>query len=124
MGGDVGCALSNRPVFSEEEAAYIIKGALIAVTYCHEKNIVYRNIKPSNFVFKRTGSKFAKLIDFGSSADLSREPLPLNKMVGVPCYMAPEMLNESYNQNIDIWGVGVMMYELLSKNLPFDATSD
>lgn len=71
MGGDVAHALTSRPCYSEEEAAYIIKGALLALTYCHKKNIIHWNIKPGNFVFKKTGAKLAKLIDFGSAVDLN-----------------------------------------------------
>lgn len=86
MGGDVAHALTSRPCYSEEEAAYIIKGALLALAYCHKKNIIHRNIKPGNFVFKKTGAKLAKLVDFGSAVDLNsknqKERLPLNKIIG------------------------------------------
>lgn len=124
MGGDVAACLANRPCYSEEETAYIVKGALLSIAYCHQKRIVHRNIKPGNFVFKKTGAKMAKLIDFGNSADLTRHSLPLKEIIGVPCYMAPEVLNEAYNEKADIWSLGVMTYELLSKRLPFDASCD
>ena len=86
MGGDVAHALSNRPSFNEEEAAHIIKGALLALAYLHNKGIIHRNIKAGNFVFKKTGAKFAKLIDFGSAVDLNskhqKEQIPLTKIIG------------------------------------------
>jgi calcium-dependent protein kinase len=128
MGGDVAHALQQRPCYSEEEASHIIKGALIALNYCHQKNVIHRNIKPGNFVFKKTGNKMAKLIDFGSAIDLNsknqKEKLPLSKIIGQPLYMAPEVLKECYNEKADLWSLGVMMYELLSNKSPFDATSD
>jgi serine/threonine protein kinase len=45
-------------------------------------------------------------------------------MIGVPSYMAPEILNEYYNKKVDIWGLGVLMYELLSRKQPFEASCD
>ncbi len=71
MGGDIAHALQSRACYSEEEAAHIVKGALLALAYLHRKQIVHRNIKPGNFVFKRGGTKMAKLIDFGSAVDLN-----------------------------------------------------
>lgn len=100
----------------------------MAIAYCHKRQIVHRNIKPGNFVFKKTGSKMAKLIDFGSAVDLNskhqKERLPLNRVVGLPSHMAPEMLKECYNEKVDIWSLGVTMFELLSNKLPFDGTTD
>lgn len=61
-------------------------------------------------MFKHSNSKFPKLIDFGSAADLSRERLPLSKIVGQLSYMAPDMLNECYTEKADLWSVGVLMY--------------
>jgi calcium-dependent protein kinase len=86
MGGDIAHGLQQRPAYSEEEAAHITKGALLALSYCHRKNIIHRNIKPGNFVFKKNGLKMAKLIDFGSAVDLNskntKEKLPLNRICG------------------------------------------
>lgn len=70
----------------------------------------------------------AKLIDFGSSVDLNskfqKEKLPLSRVVGLPSYMAPEMLKECYNEKADIWSLGVMLFELLSNKLPFEGSTD
>jgi len=86
MGGDVQQVLQTKTIFNEVEAAHIIKGALIAIAYCHNKGIVHRNIKSANFVFKKTGNKMTKLIDFGSAVDLNskhqKEKLPLSRIVG------------------------------------------
>lgn len=71
MGGDLAHAMASRTCYNEEEAAHIVKGALISLAYLHKKQIVYRNIKPGNFVFKKTGAKMAKLIDFGTAVDLT-----------------------------------------------------
>jgi serine/threonine protein kinase len=128
MGGDVAHALTSKPAFSEEEAAHIIKAALLTLSHIHSKGIVHRNIKPGNFVFKKTGVKLPKLIDFGSAVDLSskhlKEKLPLQRIVGQPAYMSPEMLKECYNEKTDIWSLGIMLFELLSNKLPFDASTD
>eukprot|EP00347_Sterkiella_histriomuscorum_P009181 403342210 len=124
IGGDIQQGLQSRPSYNEEEAAHIIQGVLIALSYCHRKGIVHRNIKPGNIMFKNSSSKMPKLIDFGSAADLTREKLPLSKIVGQLAYMAPEVLEENYTEKADIWATGVVMYELLSNKVPFDASTD
>lgn len=105
-----------------------MKGALLSLAYLHRKQIVHRNVKPGNFVFKRNGTKMAKLIDFGSAVDLNskyqKEKLPLSRIVGQPAYMAPEMLKECYNEKADMWSLGIVMYELLSNRHPFEASTD
>ncbi|CDW81704.1 calcium-dependent protein [Stylonychia lemnae] len=75
-------------------------------------------------MFKHANSKFPKLIDFGSAADLQREKLPLTKIIGQLSYMSPELIDEQYDEKADIWALGVVMFELLSNNLPFDASTD
>jgi len=124
MGGDLANNLATRPVFNEEEAAHIIKSALQGLAYCHKNKVVHRNLKPGDLILKKSGGRMVKLIDFGGAADLNIEHTPLSKVVGVPCYMAPEVLKECYNEKADIWSIGVLTYELLSGKLPFDGESD
>jgi len=71
MGGDLAQGLQSKACYTEEEAAYIVKGALLSLAYLHRKQVVHRNVKPGNFVFKRSGAKMPKLIDFGSAVDLN-----------------------------------------------------
>lgn len=53
------------------------------MSYIHARGVIHRNIKPANLVFPVAGSKYAKLIDFGSSADTNTtDPLPLKRMTG------------------------------------------
>ncbi len=86
MGGDLAHSLASRSSYNEEETAHLIKGGLITLSYLHKKGIIHRNIKPGNFVYKKTGAKMAKLIDFGSAVDLNskhhKESLPLTKIIG------------------------------------------
>lgn len=125
LGGDVCTVMKSRPSFPEEEAAQIIKSLLLSVNYLHKRGIVHRGINSSNIVFPKTGSLHVRLIDFGSSADTNREPIPFS----VPCsnkpqYIAPEVFNLDYSEKCDIWSVGIVTYEILSKNRPFDNYSN
>lgn len=64
-----------------------------------------------------------KLADFGISKILSEEMLNTN--CGTPIYMAPEIWQgKPYNEKVDIWSIGVMMYYLLTGNHPFDGDED
>lgn len=62
------------------------------------------------------------LVDFGRACDLAREPKPIKSMAGnMPQYTAPEVLDLSYSEKCDMWSIGILTYELLSKRRPFDS---
>ena len=87
---------------------------LSCVNYCHKNNIVHRDLKPENILLEQN-KEFdqIKIIDFGTS--LVYDPSkPLDEKLGTPYYIAPEVLNTSYNSKCDIWSVGVITYILLS----------
>ena len=63
-----------------------------------------------------------KLIDFGLSIVTERRTQKLD-VCGTPYYIAPEVFNEIYGSKVDVWSLGVVLYQLLTGNMPFDGRS-
>jgi serine/threonine protein kinase len=83
----------------------------------HEKGIIHRDIKPENLL-----GQFGtiKLCDFGWAVYAPNENR--KTMCGTPYYVPPEMLNKKvYDKAIDIWSIGVLMYEFLTGKCPFES---
>ncbi len=123
-GGELFDEVLQRGKFSERDAAVLLKQVLSCVNYCHKNNIVHRDLKPENILLEQN-KEFdqIKIIDFGTS--LVYDPSkPLDEKLGTPYYIAPEVLNKSYNSKCDIWSVGVITYILLSGQPPFNGESD
>ncbi|MFT3713246.1 MAG: serine/threonine-protein kinase [Archangium sp.] len=93
----------------------------------HQIGIVHRDIKPENlFLTKQGGQEFVKVLDFGIAkllkqiGDLPRVGTKAGVVVGTPEYMAPEQaLGGEADARIDVYAVGLVMYELLSGEQPF-----
>jgi formylglycine-generating enzyme required for sulfatase activity/predicted Ser/Thr protein kinase len=89
----------------------------------HKKNIIHRDIKPSNIMVTPGGQ--VKILDFGISYQVTKAMTELigeRQWMGTWPYMAPEQLTTRYgreNNQVDIWGFGVTMYQLLSGDFPF-----
>jgi len=126
-GGSLQDRLKREGVMSEKEAAVAIISCLQFLEKCHNRGIVYRDIKPENFMYlnprKARGSfvdcNRVKAVDFGQCTRLSSSCEVLNKRSGTPAYMAPEVIKQCYDAKADMWCTGVMMYQLLSNRLPF-----
>ena len=89
-----------------------------ALEICQKYQIIHRDIKPSNIFVSKTGD--FKLGDFGVARTLEKTTNGLSKK-GTYTYMAPEVFKgESYNSNVDIYSLGILMYKLLNNNMePF-----
>jgi calcium-dependent protein kinase len=111
----------NESIFNESEAASIMKKLLRAINYCHSQGIVHRDIKAENIMYGKDGE--VKLIDFGLSKAVANKNSTLTTIAGTPFYMAPEVMDNDYNSQCDIWSLGVLMYVLLSGYMPFQAES-
>lgn len=93
--------------------------------YCHKLGIVHRDLKPENILFdSKKENSTIKIIDFGASAKLLKQGDKLNKRIGTPFYVAPEVLAANYNEKCDIWSLGVIMYILLCGYPPFFGHSE
>ena len=133
--------LEGRSLAEEIEATgrlAPIRCAVIAAAVCdvlavaHEAGIVHRDVKPSNvFLHRALGDELVKVIDFGiaklsdqASAGLESagsRKTATGTLVGTPAYMAPERLTgEPYDGGADVYAVGVMLYEMLTGQMPFE----
>ena len=125
-GGDLYDRITNmETTFTEEETALIMEKLFLAINHCHYNGVVHRDIKPENIMYSSSQPKSeVKLIDFGLAkvvhqSELHKQDLKLETVVGTPYYVAPEVLLGDYSKSCDIWSLGVIMYLLLSGELPF-----
>ena len=123
-----GCELfdeiSKRDHFSEVEAAVVLKQILQAIAYCHSQNIAHRDLKPENVLIDIKNRGAIKVIDFGTSHHYDAETHNMTQMYGTPYYIAPEVLNGSYNEKCDLWSIGVILYIMLCGRPPFNARTE
>lgn len=97
----------------------------------HTNNLVHRDIKSENVVYSDSGkgeqdfSKLeVKLVDFGFSRISINGTASMVEFVGTPYYIAPEIVNqEAYGSKCDIWSLGVLVYEIIAGEYPFQGRS-
>ena len=111
--------------FAEDEAASLMYQILTVVCYLHRRGIVHRDIKPENILFESADQDSPiKLIDFGLARKHFTVEPPMTSTVGTICYMAPEVLQERYDNACNLWSVGVIAYTMLSGYHPFTGVND
>jgi len=101
---------------SEQKAFKYFIQTVSAVNFLHENNLIHRDLKPENLLLNENDD--IKLCDFGWCVELSIG----NRITfcGTYEYMAPEIIKEMpYNHSIDVWSLGVLLYELLHGYSPF-----
>ncbi|XP_043070821.1 peripheral plasma membrane protein CASK isoform X3 [Drosophila grimshawi] len=110
-------------VYSEAVACHYMRQILEALRYCHENDILHRDVRPACALLATIdNSAPVKLGGFGSAIQLpgTRETIETHGRVGCPHYMAPEVVTRRlYGKGCDVWGAGVMLHVLLSGRLPF-----
>ena len=90
----------------------------------HDQGVIHRDIKPQNLLLDATG--MLKVMDFGVArlADGSGGLTEVGMLVGTPAYMAPEqLLSETFDERIDLYALGVVLFECLTGRLPFEGNS-
>jgi eukaryotic-like serine/threonine-protein kinase len=135
-GADLRTRLNNGQKFSVRETVSLVGKLALALDHAHKAGILHRDIKPANiFITERAGPK---LVDFGLAqltSHTQRQPLsdaPVaadQVMAGSPQYMSPEAITGAkagttlYNEQSDVYSLGVVFYELLTGQLPYQATT-
>ena len=119
--------IKNNPSgLNEREAFKIFSQIIKAIKFLHNNKIIHRDIKLENFLIKKEKNKeIIKLCDFGWSVQLTDELPKRVTTCGTFEYMSPELINEEpYDYCIDVWALGVLLYELLHGKTPFSSSDN
>jgi serine/threonine protein kinase len=128
-GIDLATYLTRYDRLLPSETITVVSQVLQALIVAHAAGVVHRDIKPENIFLARgaTGDIHVKIVDFGISKvlnpehDINLSITQTNTTVGTPHYMSPEQAKgEPIDPRADIWALGVVMYECLTGQLPFD----
>jgi serine/threonine-protein kinase len=129
-GGDLADWLKQRGAMSVEMAVDFVLQACEAIAEAHALGIVHRDLKPANLfcVLRADGQLSVKVLDFGISKVTTpgaqgHDMTNTAAIVGSPMYMSPEQLQSSkgVDARTDIWSLGVLLFELLTVQVPFQA---
>lgn len=118
-GGTLKSALEAGTRFSISEVDRLMQDILAGLRYSHDRGIVHRDIKPANIML--TGDGHAKIADFGIARVEHSDITQVGMIMGTPAYMSPEQFRgEAINPSTDIYSAGVILYQLLTGERPFD----
>jgi serine/threonine protein kinase len=129
-GGDLQRLVDGNGTINESSLALVALESLKIIQGCHSNGILHGDVKPANFVIKHAHRNpcvmrgvpmgpgpWLRAIDFGCSQYLTG--VRFAKRKGTPVYMAPEIFGRDYSTEADMWGVGVMLYQLFARRFPF-----
>ncbi|CAG9461037.1 unnamed protein product [Pedinophyceae sp. YPF-701] len=104
----------------EKDVSRIMKTVLQFLAQCHSRHVVYRDVKPDNFLFlTKEHDSPLKATDFGLAIRWRPGDDPMTTRSGTPVYMAPEVVMQQYNEKCDTWSAGMLMFQLLTGRWPF-----
>ncbi|MBK0422007.1 Stk1 family PASTA domain-containing Ser/Thr kinase [Leucobacter sp. CSA2] len=113
--------LVTQGALSQSEACRVVDSVLTALEYSHRAGIVHRDIKPANIMITSTGQ--VKVMDFGIARAVSETSSTLQQttaILGTAAYFSPEQAKgESIDARTDLYSTGVLLYELLTGDVPF-----
>ncbi|KAJ3240148.1 Protein kinase [Chytriomyces hyalinus] len=119
-GGELFDYIAKQCQQDENMARVYFRQVVSAINYCHQNSIIHRDLKPENLLLDKDGN--IKIIDFGFGNTFHRDRT-LDTYCGSPYYAAPEMVKgiPYTGPEVDIWSMGVILYALITGNLPFDS---
>ena len=112
QGGELFFHLHRETRFDDEKTSFYIAELILALDFLHKNKVIYRDIKPENILLDVKGH--IKLTDFGLCRMCCSKNEKVFTICGTPFYIAPEILeNKGYNNSVDWWSLGCLMYEML-----------
>ncbi|XP_004943748.2 serine/threonine-protein kinase ULK3 isoform X1 [Gallus gallus] len=122
-GGDLSRFIRMRRILPEKVARIFLQQLACALKFLHDHNISHLDLKPQNILLSTPENPQLKLADFGFAQYMS--PWDEKHVLrGSPLYMAPEMVcRQQYDARVDLWSVGVILYEALFGRPPFASRS-
>lgn len=115
--------LARKTRFPDQDVLSIMTQLLTALDHAHEQGVWHRDIKPANLIITRQGK--LKIADFGIARVDAVGLTQVNSVVGTPGYMSPEQYTgQPLDHRVDIWAGGVLLYQLLTGQLPFNGTAE
>ncbi|XP_017785279.1 PREDICTED: protein kinase C isoform X1 [Nicrophorus vespilloides] len=122
-GGDLMFQIQRARKFDEPRARFYAAEVTLALQFLHKHGVVYRDLKLDNILLDAEGH--CKLADFGMCKEDILEGATTTTFCGTPDYIAPEILQElEYGASVDWWALGVLMYEMMAGQPPFEADNE
>jgi len=124
-GNSLRALLRDKRPFPPQRALFYARQVCGALVYMHSEGVVHRDLKPENMLV--TDADQIKIMDFGIALDESARRLTwagLSTTIGTPDYMAPEQISgRRGDARTDIYSLGMILYEMLTCNLPFEGAN-